>query len=80
VKTIRTLSVLLLLIALGTLTSESSFAATRKKRRNVHHIPVPAAPATRPMVLPFIHDDYSRALAEARARKIPIFIESWAPW
>ena len=49
----------------------------------------PAAPATRgpsprmtapPMVLPFIDDDYDRALAEARRLKIPIFIEAWAPW
>ena len=31
-------------------------------------------------VLPFIADDYARALTEARARKVPIFIESWAPW
>ena len=31
-------------------------------------------------VLPFIHDDYPRALAEARARKVPIFIETSAPW
>jgi hypothetical protein len=42
--------------------------------------------ATRPTaaaskeVLPFIADDYTRAVAEARARKVPIFIESWAPW
>ena len=27
-------------------------------------------------VLPFIQDDY----AKARARKLPLFIESWAPW
>ncbi len=32
------------------------------------------------MVLPFIQDDYTRALAEARARKLPLFIEAWAPW
>ncbi len=32
------------------------------------------------MVLPYIQDDYARALAEARARKVPLFIESWAPW
>jgi hypothetical protein len=32
------------------------------------------------MVLPFIRDDYTRALAEARARKVPLFIEAWAPW
>ncbi len=30
--------------------------------------------------LPFIEDDYGRALAEARARKLPLFIEFWAPW
>jgi hypothetical protein len=30
--------------------------------------------------LPFIDDDYSRALAEARARHVPIFLEAWAPW
>jgi hypothetical protein len=31
-------------------------------------------------VLPFIADDYTRAVAEARARKVPLFIEAWAPW
>lgn len=36
-------------------------------------------PAARP-VLPFIEDDYPRALAEARAKKLPIFVEAWAPW
>ena len=41
-----------------------------------------AGPVARPAtsVLPFIQDDYARALAEARARKVPIFIEAWAPW
>ena len=38
-----------------------------------------AATAAR-TVLPFIADDYTKAVAEARARKVPIFIESWAPW
>jgi len=38
-------------------------------------IPPPESP-----VLPFIADDYGKALAEARARNLPIFIESWAPW
>ena len=37
------------------------------------------APASRP-ALPFIADDYGRALAQARARKLPLFIDSWAPW
>ncbi|MBI1797554.1 MAG: hypothetical protein HY076_04365 [Candidatus Eisenbacteria bacterium] len=31
-------------------------------------------------VVPWIADDYARALAEARARHVPIFIEAWAPW
>jgi tetratricopeptide (TPR) repeat protein len=42
-----------------------------------------AAPpgATAPVeALPFIEDDYPRALAEARARKLPLFVDSWAPW
>jgi hypothetical protein len=39
-----------------------------------------AAPAKHTSVLPFIHDDYSKALSEARARKLPIFIETSAPW
>ena len=46
----------------------------------------PAAPAGRVVdaaprsVLPFIADDYTRALALARVRKVPLFIEAWAPW
>ena len=40
---------------------------------------VPSAPAKKP-VLPFIEDDYARALSEARAKKLPLFIEAWAPW
>ncbi len=39
-----------------------------------------AAAAPSKPVLPFIDDDYSKALGEARARKVPIFIEASAPW
>ena len=35
------------------------------------------APAT---VLPFIEDDYGKALSLARQKKLPIFVEAWAPW
>jgi hypothetical protein len=31
-------------------------------------------------VVPFIDNDYARAVAEARARKVPLFVEAWAPW
>jgi len=48
--------------------------------------PAPAPiPATRAevsggAVIPFIDDDYPRALSEARERRVPIFIDAWAPW
>ncbi len=41
--------------------------------------PPPGVTAAR-QVLPFIEDDYARALSEARAKKVPLFIEAWAPW
>jgi hypothetical protein len=42
----------------------------------------PPKPAHAPeaSALPFIEDDYARALAEARATKRPLFVEAWAPW
>lgn len=42
--------------------------------------PALAAAEAAPPVLPFIENDYPRALAEARAKKLPIFAEAWAPW
>ena len=42
-----------------------------------------APPATKGIareVLPFVEDNYARALSEAKARKLPIFVECWAPW
>jgi hypothetical protein len=30
--------------------------------------------------LPFIQDNYPQALAQAKQRKQPIFVECWAPW
>ena len=39
-----------------------------------------SAPLFAGPTLPFIEDDYARALAEARARRLPLFIEAWAPW
>ena len=40
----------------------------------------PRAPAPVHEALPFIEDDYPRALAEARQKKLPLFVDSWAPW
>ena len=39
-----------------------------------------ASPPPPVEVLPFIADDYPKALALARAEKKPIFLETWAPW
>jgi hypothetical protein len=61
----RYVSVIALLSALGTILPGSGAAG---------------ATATARRVFPFIADDYARAVAEARARKVPLFIESWAPW
>lgn len=30
--------------------------------------------------LPFIEDDYPRALSEAKSRGLPLFVDTWAPW
>jgi hypothetical protein len=30
--------------------------------------------------LSWIKDNYSKALAEAKQRKLPMFVEVWAPW
>ncbi len=39
---------------------------------------VPAAAAA--PGLPFVVDDAARALADARARNVPLVVDVWAPW
>ncbi len=39
-----------------------------------------ALAAASPGPLPFVENDYPAALAQARARHVPLFIEAWAPW
>jgi len=40
-----------------------------------------AAPALAGAAGPdWISDDGPKALAEARARKVPVFVDTWAPW
>ena len=36
--------------------------------------------ATGRPALPFIENDYARALDKARAANLPLFVEVWAPW
>lgn len=42
--------------------------------------PAKSATAKWNPVVPFIEDDFGRALALAKERKLPVFIEGWAPW
>ena len=63
-----------LLVVLAALAAPAAHAAAPAKAAASK-----AAPA-KPMVLPFIEDDYTRAVAEAKARQVPLFIEAWAPW
>ncbi|MBP9143433.1 MAG: thioredoxin family protein [Thermoanaerobaculia bacterium] len=43
-------------------------------------VPISAVAIAASAAVPFIDDDYPKALAEARARNLPIFLEAWAPW
>lgn len=40
----------------------------------------PAAGAAVGGKLPFVADDYASALADARARNVPLVVDVWAPW
>ena len=39
-----------------------------------------AVPAVAKEVLPFIDNDYTKALAEAKRKNVPLFVDAWAPW
>jgi hypothetical protein len=44
-------------------------------------VPVVATAGESPKeALPFIADDYARAVREATKNKLPIFVDAWAPW
>lgn len=38
-------------------------------------VPAPAAAS-----LPVIEDDFTRAQSEAAQRRLPLFVDVWAPW
>jgi hypothetical protein len=39
-----------------------------------------AAATAKKEVLPFIANDYAKAVAQAKAKNVPLFVETWAPW
>jgi hypothetical protein len=43
-------------------------------------IPLSAAAGATPPGLPWINDNYPKALVEGKQRNVPIFVEVWAPW
>jgi len=53
-------------------------ACTPSTQGPVSKAPTPADVS--PMGLRFIEDDYARALAEARASRVPMLIDAWASW
>ncbi len=61
-------------LALGAALSATAHAAGRPAARAA------ASHKGQSWALPFIEDDYPRAVAEAKARKVPLFVEAWAPW
>ena len=67
--------IMLVLLLIGAL-----LATPAASRAAPAHVAMAAsAPRWKPVV-PFIEDDFGRALALAKARKLPVFIEGWAPW
>jgi len=48
--------------------------------RPTHAAAAKTADAAWHPVVPFIEDDFGRALALAKERRLPVFIEGWAPW
>jgi hypothetical protein len=37
-------------------------------------------PAFAKEVLPFIENDYAKAVARAKTKNLPLFVDLWAPW
>jgi hypothetical protein len=67
----------LLLVCLAVLAPAAGAATTTAPAKAA---PPKSATAKWNPVVPFIEDDFGRALALAKERKLPVFIEGWAPW
>ena len=55
-------------------------ATTTSKSAPANTVTTKSATAAWHPVVPFIEDDFGRALALAKERKLPVFIEGWDPW
>jgi hypothetical protein len=59
------------LLVVGLLACTASRTSTVSEPPAAQHAQAP---------LPFIEDDYPRAVAEAKSRGLPLFVDTWAPW
>ena len=78
-RTILPLSVLMLALAACAGSPASADTAPRSGAAASTRAVGTKRPAPK-HVLPWIEDDWTRAVALAKQRKVPIFVESWAPW
>ena len=64
---------------IGTVTPNNpTYRADRQAMARTKVSPLTAK--ARPRGLPIINDDFEKARAEANKRKLPLFVEVWAPW
>jgi hypothetical protein len=76
-KPTRLVVLLLALICVASAAAAAPAGTSAGSKPVTKSAPKTAAPH---FTVPFIADDYTKAVAEARARKVPLFIEAWAPW
>ena len=55
-------------------------ACAERPQGDVNAAAAPTGKAAVAGVLRFIEDDAPAALAEAKRRGVPVFVEAWAPW
>ncbi|HEV8201880.1 MAG TPA: hypothetical protein VGS03_17855 [Candidatus Polarisedimenticolia bacterium] len=64
-------------LMLGLVATWSAGGTSQGAAKAAGTVPGKVTPAS---ALHFIQDDSSAALAEAKRRGVPIFVEAWAPW
>jgi thiol-disulfide isomerase/thioredoxin len=69
-----------LALALGVAACGAPRAAPVRSAPSSTSTSTPASGGAKPEVVPFIEDDWARALAEAKAQKKPVFVDAWATW
>ena len=71
---------LLALVAAALVSSAAPATASTSAPAHAAAAKTPRSASAWKPVVPFVEDDFGRALALAKARKLPVFIEGWAPW